>query len=86
MRRKFNPTKDAPTYQAAIDHKAAALEAILAEIPVKSTFASLGELIGYSHDWVRRQLIGTPERLYKVGKRYWVPKGVAEELVRSTFV
>ena len=41
---------------------------------------------GYSHEWVRQRLVKAPEKLYKNGRRYKVPKGVAEEFVRSVFV
>ena len=73
-------------YQALINHKQATLNVILAKIPDLSTFGQLGELIGYSHEWVRQRLVQAPEKLYKNGKRYKVPKGVAEEFVRSVFV
>jgi hypothetical protein len=75
--------RDTPAYQALVDHKQATLNVILAQIPNISTFAQLGELIGYSHEWVRQRLVQAPEKLYKNGKRYRVPKGVAEEFVRS---
>ena len=73
-------------YQALIDHKQATLNVILSQIPDITTFAQLGELIGYSHEWVRQRLVQAPEKLYKKGNRYKVPKGVAEEFVRSVFV
>ena len=73
-------------YQALIDHKQATLNVLLSRIPDISTFAQLGELIGYSHEWVRQRLILTPEKLYKTGKRYKVPKGVAEDFVRRVFI
>jgi hypothetical protein len=72
--------------QPLVDHKKATLNIILARIPDVSTFAELGSLIGYSHEWVRKRLVQEPEKLYKNGKRYRVPKGVAEEFVRSVFV
>ena len=72
--------------QALIDYKQATLNVILARVPDVSTFAQLGELIGYSYEWVRQRLVQAPEKLYKNGKRYKVPKGVAEEFVRSVFV
>jgi hypothetical protein len=78
--------QDSPVSQALIDHKQATLNVILSRIPEVTTFAQLGELIGYSHEWVRQRLVKTPEKLYKNGKRYKVPKGVAEEFVRSVFV
>jgi hypothetical protein len=74
------------TYQALVDHKQATLNVILSQIPDISTFAQLGELLGYSHEWVRQRLVRAPERLYRNGKRYKVPKGVAEEFVRSVLV
>ena len=77
--------KEAAAYQALIDHRQT-LTVILSGIPDISTFAQLGELIGYSHDWVRQRLVRAPEKLYKHGNRYKVPKGVAEEFVRSVFV
>ena len=73
-------------YQALIDHKQATLNVLLARIPEISTFAQLGELMGYSHEWVRQRLIQAPEKLFKNGKRYKVPKGVAEEFIRSVFI
>ena len=73
-------------YQALIDHKQATLNLLLSRIPDLSTFAQLGELIGYSHEWVRQRLIQAPEKLYKNGKRYKVPKGVAEAFVRSVLI
>jgi hypothetical protein len=44
-------------YQALIDHKLATLNVILSQVPDISTFAQLGELIGYSHEWVRQRLV-----------------------------
>jgi hypothetical protein len=78
--------QDTAAYQALVDHKQATLNVILSRIPDLTTFAQLGELIGYSHEWVRQRLVQAPERLYKNGKRYKVPKDVAEEFVRSVFV
>ena len=69
--------------QALIDHKQATLDLLLGRVPDISTFAQLGELIGYSHEWVRQRLVQAPDRLYKIGRRYRGPRGVAEEFVRS---
>ena len=71
--------------QALIDHKEATLNVLLSKITDVSTFAQIGELIGYSHEWVRQRLTKAPERLYKTGRRYKVPRGVAEDFVRSVF-
>ena len=62
------------------------MNVVLSQIPEISTFAQLGQLIGYSHEWVRQRLVKAPERLFKTGRRYKVPKGVAEEFVRSVLV
>ena len=78
--------QETTTYQALINHKQATLNVILSQIPDITTFAQLGELIGYSHEWVRQRLVQAPEKLYKNGKRYKVPRGVAEDFVRSVFV
>jgi len=78
--------QDMAAYQALIDHKQATLNVLLSRIPDISTFAEIGELIGYSYEWVRQRLIQDPEKLYKTGKRYKVPKGVAEEFVRSVLI
>ena len=86
QRRIKAQSKETSAYQALIDHKQATLNVILSRIPDISTFTQLGELIGYSHEWVRQRLVQAPEKLYKHGNRYKVPKGVAEELVRSVFV
>src|ERR1035438_3908884 len=76
---KAQPKETAP-YQALIDHKLATLNVILSGIPDISTFAQLGELIGYSHEWVRQRLVRAPEKLYKNGKRYKVAhSGEAEQ-------
>ena len=50
------------------------------------TFAQLAELVGYSREWVRLRLVSAPEKLYRIGRRYQVPKGTAEEFIRSIFV
>lgn len=65
MKRRINPDqfRDTSAYQAALDHKAATLNVLLAQIPEKSTFAQLAELVGFSREWVRQKLIGAPERL-----------------------
>ena len=87
MQRRIKAQRpDTAAYQALIDHKQATLNVLLSRIPEISTFAQLGELIGYSHEWVRQRLIQDPEKLYRNGKRYRVPKGVAEEFVRSVFI
>jgi hypothetical protein len=86
MQRRIKPQpQESATYEALVDHKLATLNVLLARIPDVSTFAQLGELIGYSHEWVRQRLTKTPEKLYKNGKRYRVPKGVAQDFVRSVF-
>jgi hypothetical protein len=77
---------DTAAYRALIDHKQATLNVLLSRIPEISTFAQLGELIGYSYEWVRQRLMQDPEKLYRNGKRYRVPKGVAEEFVRSVLI
>jgi len=89
MRRRINPTPrhDESTYQALVDHKQATLNVILSRIPEKSTFAELAELIGCSHEWVRQRLAPLyPEGVYKIGNRYQVPRGTAEDFIRSVFV
>jgi hypothetical protein len=87
MRRRIKAQPEATaTYRALVDHKQATLKVILSAIPEISTFSQLGELIGYSPEWVRQRLVQAPERLYKNGKRYKVPKGVAEEFIRTVFV
>jgi len=85
QRRIKAPSQETAANQALIDHKEATLNVILSRIQDISTFAQLGELIGYSHEWVRQRLVQAPEKLYKNGKRYKVPRGVAEEFVRSVF-
>ena len=86
QRRIKTQSQDTVAYQALIDHKQATLNVLLSQIPDGTTFAQLGELIGYSHEWVRQRLVRTPENLFKNGKRYRVPRGVAEEFIRSVFV
>lgn len=86
QRRIKSQPQETAAYEALVDYKRATLNVILSKIPEISTFAQLGELVGYSHEWVRQRLVQTPEKLYKNGKRYKVPKGVAEEFVRSVFV
>ena len=86
QRRIKSQPQETAAYQALINHKQATLNVILAQIPEVSTFAQLGDLMGYSYEWVRQRLVQAPERLYRSGKRYRVPKGVAEEFVRSVFV
>lgn len=81
MRRRIS--QQPTTVQAFIDHKQATLNAIVAMIPEKSTFREIGDLLGRSHEWVRIRLVKKPESLFKIGNRYLVPKGVAEEFVRS---
>ena len=65
QRRIKAPPQETAAYQALIDHKQATLSVILSRIPDISTFAQLGELIGYSHEWVRQRLVQAPEKLYK---------------------
>ena len=77
QRRIKAPPKESAVYQALIDHKEATLRVILARIPDISTFAQLGELIGYSHEWVRQRLVQAPEKLYQNGKRCLVFTGAA---------
>ena len=86
QRRIKTQPQETAAHQALIDHKKATLNVILAQIPDISTFAQLAELIGSSREWVRQRLVQAPEKLYKNGKRYKVPKGVAEEFVRSVFI
>jgi hypothetical protein len=87
MRRHIRAqASETAAYQAALDHKEATLKVILSKIPDVTTFGELGELIGYSHEWVRQRLVAAPEKLYRNGRRYKVPKGVAEEFVRSVFI
>jgi hypothetical protein len=86
MRRRITSQQPTPEFQALVNHKQASLEVILAQIPNTSTFAQIGELVGYSHEWVRTRLVQNPDALYKIGKRYQVPKGVAEEFIRSVLV
>lgn len=89
MRRLFPlipPSTTTVAHDALMDHKAATLQVILAQIPDKnSTFGEIADLVGFSYEWVRVRLMKHPERLYKFGTRYRVPKGVAEEFIRSLF-
>lgn len=88
MKRRITSSQQRITaeQQARLDYKQAALDVILARIKNTNTFGDLAELVGYSHEWVRTRLVQNPTALYKIGNRYQVPKGVAEEFVRSVFV
>ena len=70
---------------ALIDHKTAALNVILARIPEQCTFVELAEIVGYSYEFVRMRLMQHPQKLYKYGTRYRVPKGIAEIFAKSIF-
>jgi hypothetical protein len=85
MKRRFNPPTDSAIYQAAVDHKQASLNVILAQLPNSSTFNQIADLIGYSREWVRSRLVQSPHRLNKIGRNYRVPRGVAVEFVTSIF-
>jgi hypothetical protein len=50
QRRIKTQSQDTVAYQALIDHKQATLNVLLSQIPDGTTFAQLGELIGYSHE------------------------------------
>ena len=50
QRRIKTQSQDTVAYQALIDHKQATLNVLLSQIPDVTTFAQLGELIGYSHE------------------------------------
>ncbi len=87
MKRRIVPQRQNETVnKALLDHKKATLDVLLSKIPESSTFAELGELIGYSHEWVRVRLVKQREKLFRIGRRYKVPKGVAVEFVRSEFI
>jgi hypothetical protein len=77
---------DMDTHQALLDHRKATLNVLLDRIPELTTFSEIGDLLRRSYDWVRVRLIVHPERLVKFGKQYLVPKGVAEDFIRSVFV
>ena len=85
MQRRIRPQPDPAAVQALIDHKQATLKVLLSRIPEISTFAELGALLGYSPEWVRQRLVQSPEKLFRTGRRYKIPKGVAEEFLRSVF-
>lgn len=72
-------------HRALADHKLATLNVIISSVPERITFAELGKLMGYSHEWVRQRLIKNVHLLFKIGKRYQVPKGVAVDFVRSVY-
>ena len=61
QRRIKTQAQETAAYQALIDHKQATLNVLLSQIPDVTTFAQLGELIGYSHEWVRQRLVRAPE-------------------------
>lgn len=87
MKRRIIPERqDENVSQALLDHKKATLEVLLSKIPESTTFAELGALLGYSHEWVRVRLVKQKEKLFRIGRRYKVPRGVAVELVRSEFI
>jgi hypothetical protein len=86
MKRRIVPqSQDQAVIQALVDHKKATVDVLVSKIPDRTTFAELADLIGYSHEWVRVRLVKYPEKLFKIGNRYKVPKGVAVEFVRSVF-
>ena len=87
MKRRIVPKpQEEAVNQALVDYKRATLEVLLSKIPESSTFAQLGNILGYSHEWVRVRLVKQREKLFRVGRRYKVPRGVAVELVRSEFI
>lgn len=68
------------------NYKAEHLRLTLNALPEGNvSFEQLAELIGWSYEWVRVRLTKNPERLFKMGKRYKVPHGVAEQFIRSLF-
>lgn len=69
-----------------IDPKTATLNAKISLLSETSTFIQLGEIVGHSHEWVRERLVKAPERLYKIGRRYQVPRRVAEDFLRSVYI
>ena len=85
MRRRITGPPKVAVPQELMDHREATLQVLLSKIPEVATFAEIGELVGYSYEWVRQRLTKSPDKLYKMGKRYKVPRGVAEEFVRSVF-
>lgn len=87
MKRRINfqQIQNPTVQQAAIDHKEATLQVILSKVKETSTFQDIGDLIGYSSEWVRQRLVKAPERLYRIGRRYQVPRGVALEFIRSVY-
>jgi hypothetical protein len=58
---------------------------MISQIPDPATFGEIAELMGFSYEWVRVRLMEAPDLLYKLGKRYKVPKGVVEDFIRRMY-
>ena len=71
--------------QALIDHKQATLNVLLSQIPDISTFAQIGQLIGYSHEWVRQRLTKSPRAAVQDGEALQSAQGRRGDFVRSVF-
>ena len=84
MKRRINLPPE-PADPSGEDFKAATLQAKMAKIKDTNTFKELGEICEKSGEWVRVRLVAQPQRLFKIGKRYQAPRGVAEEFVRSIY-
>jgi hypothetical protein len=82
MRRLLQPKADQARLQALVDHKRAAQELAIAQIPELTGFREIGERIGQCKEWVRKRMITHPSKLIIRGRRYFVPKGYAIEFIR----
>jgi hypothetical protein len=92
MRKRISSQKlidqASPAVHALADHKQETVSLMIATIPEKIKFRELGDLLGYSKEWVRHRLVDDPKyrsKIFCVNGRYFVPRGVAVELVREIF-
>jgi len=89
MRRILQCLDEKPEVEEALqNYKQVALETMVAQIAPTTTLTELATLMGFSHEWVRERLVKNPEYakdLYKINRRYKIPRGVAVKFVKSIF-
>lgn len=82
MRRRLSLVQQ-PTYQAITDYRQACVDALLDAVTDRMTFLEIADLLGVSHEYVRKRLTQHPDRLLWIGKGYRVPYDVAVEFIKS---
>lgn len=71
------------------DPKRRMVEEMIGQLRPVNTFASIGAVVGFGRNFVRKRLLATfaenPRIMYRIGDDYRIPRATAEDFIRELY-